>query len=215
MVVIMAGKLGTKAKGMPGNGTLKLAVDQSPYKTQIDTWLNEHKSASWIADQLDELGAYISAASINKYKKIREERLQKELEEHPDFAKKQEQVNEVLNEKIGEIQVVDLMGNLATLIGDSAELLADAKDRNVQINSVKDMRMIQQTMLDAIQAYGTTMLNAQKFQEIQKDPSLLNNGNTTINIQIKEALSDILKSSIEKGEDGYGLVDQLRNSIKR
>lgn len=207
--------LGDKAKETPGNGALKLAVDQSPYKTQIDEWLNEHKSANWISEQLRELGGYISPISINKYRKVREERLQKELEKHPDFAKKQEQVNEVLNDKIGEIQVVDLMGNLATLIGDSAELLADAKERNVQINTVKDMRMIQQTMLDAIGAYGTTMLNAQKFQEIQKDPSLLNSSSTTINIQVKEALSDILKSSIKEGGDNYGLIDQLRKCIKQ
>lgn len=202
------GKLG-------GEGKYKLACEASPNKQQIDAWLNEGKPITWISNQLKEMGDYISTNSIVKYKKYREEYMKKELEELPEFQAKQKEIQEVLNDKVGEIKVVDLMGNLSNLIEDSAELLAQAKTEGIQIHSIKDMRMIQQTMLDAINAYGETMLNAQKFQEINKDPSLLKNGNTTINVEIKSALSDILKSAIQEGGDGYGLIDTLRNGINK
>ena len=73
--------------------------------------------------------------------------------------------------------------------------------------------MVQQTMLDAINAYGETMLNAQKFAEIQNDPSLLQHKSTTINIDVKMALTDILKGAVEDGGDGYSIIDRLRNGI--
>lgn len=191
----------------------KLACETSPHKDQIDTWLNEGRAITWISAQLKELGDYISPNSITKYKKAREGKIKNELENNPAFQAKQNAVTNLMNDKIGEIQVVDLMGNLSTLINDSAEMLADARDRNIQINNVKDMRMIQQTMLDAITAYGETMLNAQKFQEINKDPSLLKNGNTTINIEIKQALGDMLRTAISEGGDGFGIIDKLRSGV--
>lgn len=190
----------------------RLACEVSPNRELIDSWLNEGRANAWISRQLKDMDDYISTNSIAKYRKAREERLQAELESMPAFEAKQKAVTQMVNDKIGEIQTVDLMGNLSRLIEDSAEMLADAKDRNIQINNVKDMRMIQQTMLDAISAYGETMLNAQKFQEINKDPSLLKSGNTTINIEIKQALSDILKSAVTEGGKGYDLIDKLRNA---
>jgi hypothetical protein len=75
------------------------------------------------------------------------------------------------------------------------------------------MRMVQQTMLDAINAYGETMLNAQKFAEIQNDPSLLQNKSTTININVKSALTDILTEAMKTGGDSYGIIDKLREGV--
>ena len=75
------------------------------------------------------------------------------------------------------------------------------------------MRMVQQTMLDAISVYGETMLNAQKYDEINNNPSLLQNNNTTININIKSALTDILKGAMEDGANGYAIIDKLRSGI--
>lgn len=193
----------------------KSAVDSSPNKDQIDRWLNEGRAIKWISNELEKLDDYISPVTISKYKKKRELRIKEELESMPQFEAKQKMVTQLVNDKVAQIQTVDLMGNLSQLIEDSAELLADAKARNIQINSIKDMRMVQQTMLDAITAYGETMLNAQKFQEINKDPSLLKSGNTTVNIEIKQILTDVLKSSIEEGGEGaYGLVDKLRQSCQ-
>lgn len=191
----------------------KSAVDSSPNRDQIDRWLNEGRAIKWISNELNGLGDYISPATLSKYKKKRELRVKEDLESMPQFEAKQKAVTQLVNDKISQIQTVDLMGNLSKLIDDSAQLLADAKERNIQINNVKDMRMIQQTMLDAITAYGETMLNAQKFQEINKDPSLLKSGNTTVNIEIKNILSDVLKSSIKEGGEGaYGLIDKLRHT---
>lgn len=196
-------------------GMYQLGCEASPHRQQIDAWINEGKTNKWISDQLKEMGGYISPTSISKYKKHRDELIMKELESTPEFQAKQQMVTEEFNKSVAKIQKVDLIGRLSELIEDSAEMLQDAKMRNIQINNVKDMRMIQQTMLDAISAYGETMLNAQKFQEISKDPSLLKSGNTTINVEIKSALSDILKSAIEDGGDGYGLIDSLRNGINK
>lgn len=190
----------------------KLACEASPNRELIDQWINEKRADAWISRKLKEMDDYISVNSISKYRKAREKRLQAELESMPSFEAKQKMVTRMVNDRIGEIQTVDLMGHLASLIEDSAELLADARDRQIRINNVKDMRMIQQTMLDAIATYGDTMLNAQKFQEINKDPSLLKAGNTTINVEIKQALGDILKSAVEEGGNGYDLIDKLRNA---
>ena len=121
------GKLG-------GDGKYQLACEASENKQQIDTWLNEGRANTWISEQLKEMDDYISPSSIAKYKKYRDKQIRKELEESPEFVARQQEVTEILNDKIGEIQVVDLMGHLSTLIEDSAEMLEDAKVRQIQIN---------------------------------------------------------------------------------
>ena len=190
-----------------------LGCEASPHKDQIDQWINEGKSNKWISEQLKELGGYISPTSIAKYKKHRDEQIMKELEETPEFQAKQMMVTEQFNKSIAAIKEVDLIGRLSDMIEDSAELLEDAKMRGIQINNVKDLRMVQQTMLDAIQVYGETMLNAQKFAEIQNDPSLLQNKSTTININVRDTLTDILKGVMDDGADGYSIIDRLRAGI--
>lgn len=194
-------------------GMYQLGCESSPHKQQIDAWINEGKTNKWISEQLREMDGYISPASIAKYKKHRDEIIMKELEATPEFQAKQQMVTEQFNQSVAKIQKVDLIGRLSELIEDSAELLDDAKMRGIQINSVKDMRMIQQTMLDAISAYGETMLNAQKFAEIQNDPSLLQNKSTTININVRDTLTDILKEAVSSDGDGFGLIDKLRKGV--
>lgn len=192
-----------------------LACETSPYRNEIDMWLNQNKGPKWISEQLKSFGDeyYVSPASITKYSKKRDEIIQKEIEETPIFQAKQQMVTEEFNKSVAKIQKVDLIGRLSELIEDSTELLEDAKFRGIQINSVKDMRMVQQTMLEAISAYGETMLNAQKFAEIQNDPSLLQNKSTTININVKSALTDILTEAMKTGGDSYGIIDKLREGV--
>ena len=194
-------------------GMYQLGCEASPHRQKIDAWINEGKTNKWISEQLRELDGYISPTSISKYRKHRDEVIIKELEETPEFQAKQMMVTEQFNQSVAKIQKVDLIGRLSGLIEDSAELLADAKARDIQINSLKDMRMVQQTMLDAISVYGETMLNAQKYDEINNNPSLLQNNNTTININIKSALTDILKGAMEDGANGYAIIDKLRSGI--
>lgn len=194
-------------------GMYQLGCEASPHRQKIDAWINEGKTNKWISEQLRELDGYISPTSISKYRKHRDKVIIKELEETPEFQAKQMMVTEQFNQSVAKIQKVDLIGRLSGLIEDSAELLADAKARDIQINSIKDMRMVQQTMLDAISVYGETMLNAQKYDEINNNPSLLQNNNTTININIKSALTDILKGAMEDGANGYAIIDKLRSGI--
>lgn len=194
-------------------GMYKMGVEASPHKQQIDTWLNEGKALTWISNELKGMGGYLSTNALSKYKKARDERIQKELEKTPEFKAKQQMVTEQFNDSVAKIQKVDLIGRLSELIEDSAELLEDAKMHGIQINNVKDMRMVQQTMLDAINAYGDTMLKAQQFEEINNDPSLLKKQSTTININVKSALTDILRSAMEEGGDGYGIIDKLRAGV--
>ena len=75
------------------------------------------------------------------------------------------------------------------------------------------MRMVQQTMLEAISTYADVMLDAQKFQAINDDPTLLKQEKTTININVKSALADILKEAMQNGGEGYKLIDSLRAGI--
>jgi hypothetical protein len=204
------------AKQVSSNtGSYQLACEASPNKQQIDIWLNEGKSQKWISDQLKEMGDYISVNSIAKYKKYRDEQIQEELMEDPVYQAKVYEINEQLNTSIAKIKKVDMLGELAEIIDHSAELLADARVQGIQINNVKDMRMVQQTMLEAIQVYGDTMLKAQQYAAVQEDPSLLQKKNTTININIRSALTDILSNAMKEGGNGngYGIIDQLRNGI--
>lgn len=196
-------------------GSYQLACEASPNKQQIDIWLNEGRSQKWISDQLREMGDYISVNSIAKYKKYRDEQIQEELMADPVYQAKVYEVNEQLNESIAKIKKVDMLGELAEIIDHSAELLSDARMQGIHINNVKDMRMVQQTMLEAIQAYGDTMLKAQQYAAVQEDPSLLQKKNTTININIRSALTDILTNAMKEGGNGngYGIIDQLRNGI--
>lgn len=195
-------------------GSYQLACEKSPNKQQIDIWLNEGRPQKWISEQLREMGDYISVNSIAKYKKYRDEHIHQELMEDPQFQAKVYEVNEQLNESIGKIKKVDMLGELAEIIDHSSELLRHARQDGIEVRSVKDMRMVQQTMLEAIQAYGDTMLKAQQFKAVEDDPSLLKK-DTNININIRTTLADILSDAMAKGGNGngYGIVDQLRNGI--
>lgn len=204
------------AKQVSSNtGSYQLACEASPNKQQIDIWLNEGRPQKWISDQLKEMGDYISVNSIAKYKKYREEQIQEELMADPVYQAKVYEVNEQLNESIAKIKKVDMLGELAEIINHSGELLSNARQDGIEIHSVKDLRMVQQTMLEAIQVYGDTMLKAQQYRAVEEDPSLLQKKNTTINVNIRTALTDILTEAMKKGGngDGYGIVDQLRNGI--
>lgn len=193
-------------------GVYQLACEASPNKDQIDTWLNEGKPYKWISEQLKEMDDYISVNSVSKYAKYRENMIKKDLEQLPEFQAKQQMIQQTLNESISKIQTVDLVGRLGNVIEDSAELLEQAKYDNIKISNVKDLRMVQQTMIEAIKVYGETMLNAQKFQAINDDPNLLQNKNTVININVKNALTNILKGAIDEG-DGFNIIDRLRAGI--
>ena len=198
-------------------GSYQLACESSPNKQQIDIWLNENKPIKWISEQLKEMDDYISPNSISKYKKYRDEYIQQELMKSPDYQAKVYEVNEQLIESVGKIKKVDMIAELSTIISDSAELLQDAKYNDVKINTVKDLRMVQQTMLEAINIYGDTVLKAQEFAKVEQDPSLLRKNNAVISTDVKSALADILKSAINGEEDGisgYDIIDKLRNGIK-
>lgn len=196
-------------------GAYQLACESSPNKQLIDTWLNEGKTQKWISNELKGMGDYISVNSIAKYKKYRDDLIEQELLDDPNYQAKVYEVNEQLNQSISKIKKVDMIGELSELIEHSSELLQQSREEGIQINNVKDMRMIQQTMLEAIQAYGDTMLKAQQYRAIEEDPSLLQKKNTNINISIRTALTDILSESMKGGSNGYGIIDQLRNGINR
>lgn len=193
----------------------QLACEASPHKDQIDIWLNENKPNKFISDSLREMGDefYISTNSIAKYRQYRDDMFKQELEELPEFKAKKMEIQAQLNASVGKVQVVDLVGRLGSVIEDSAELLLQAKTDDIRIQSVKDLRMVQQTMIEAVKVYGETMLNAQKFKAIEDNPDLLTNSNTTININVKNALTDILKGAISDGGEGFNLVDKLRSGL--
>lgn len=183
------------------------ACESSPHKNQIDTWLNEGISAAEVSRRLlANYGEKISDRSVMKYKKYREEHLRQELREDPVFQGKMEMVTEKLNTGIGKIREVDILGRLGTIIEDSAEMLADAKDRQIQVRNAQDFRFVSQTMLDAIKVYGDTMLKVQKMDAINQNPELLKP--TQINVNVKSALVDILSGAMGAGD--YTIIDQLR-----
>lgn len=190
-------------------GAYQTACEASPNKQQIDQWLNEGKAAAWISRELNRLyGEKISDRSIMKYKKYRDEWIQQEIEKDPLYQAQTQEIREQLNDGIGKIRKIDTISRLADVIDDSAAMLQQAKADQVKIRTAQDFKFVAGTMLDAIKLYGDTVLKAQRFEKVNEDPSLLRP--TTINVNVKAALTDILGNAMQTG--GYDLIDKLRGA---
>ena len=193
-------------------GTYQTACEMSPNRTQIDLWLNEGKSNLWISRELQSrFDEKISDKAIGKYRKYREQSIQEQLAEDPNFQKKMAYADQQLSNSIGKMQTVNVIDHLADTINHCAEMLAQAKMNDIQIRNVQDMRFVSMTMLDAIKQYGDVMLKMQRFSAVQDDPTLLKP--QTINVNIRGALTDMLKGAMSGGTDGYALIDKLRAGI--
>lgn len=192
-------------------GSYQTACEASPNKQQIDEWLNEGKAAAWISRELStRYGEKISDRSIMKYKKYRDEWVQKEIEKDPLYQAQTTQIREQLNDGIGKIKKIDTISKLADIIDDSASMLQMAKEDQIRIRNAQDYKFVAGTMLDAIKLYGDTVLKAQRFNEVDKDPSLLRP--TTINVNVKAALTDILGEVMHSGD--YSMIDRLRGGTQ-
>lgn len=190
-------------------GAYQTACEASPNRQQIDQWLNEGKAAAWISRELNRLyGEKISDRSIMKYKKYRDEWIQQEIEKDPLYQAQTQEIREQLNDGIGKIRKIDTISRLADVIDDSAAMLQQAKEDRVKIRTAQDFKFVAGTMLDAIKLYGDTVLKAQRFEKVNEDPSLLRP--TTINVNVKAALTDILGNAMQSG--GYDLIDKLRGA---
>lgn len=193
-------------------GGYQTACEMSPHRADIDQWLNEGKSAAWISRELSkQFGEHISDRSVMKYKKYREDWIQQEIEKDPAYQAQTQAIRDQMNDGIGKIQKIDCIAKLAQVIDDSAALLVQAKQDQVRIKNAQDWKFVAGTMLDAIKLYGDTVLKAQRFEQTEKDPSLLRP--TTININVKSTLTDILGEAIKSGGGGFELIDKLRSSI--
>lgn len=193
-------------------GTNQMACEMSPNKAQIDMWLNEGKSNLWISRELQSrFNEKISDKAVGKYRKQREQMIQEQLSADPNFQKKMAYADQQLANSIGKMQTVNIVDHLADTIQHCAEMLEQAKINDIQIKNVQDMRFVSMTMLDAIKQYGDVMLKMQKFDAVQNDPSILKP--QTININVRGALTDILKGAMASGGDGYALIDKLRAGI--
>lgn len=190
-------------------GAYQTACEASPNRQQIDQWLNEGKAAAWISRELNRLyGEKISDRSIMKYKKYRDEWIQQEIEKDPLYQAQTQEIREQLNDGIGKIRKIDTISRLADVIDDSAAMLQQAKEDQVKIRTAQDFKFVAGTMLDAIKLYGDTVLKAQRFEKVNEDPSLLRP--TTINVNVKAALTDILGNAMQSG--GYDMIDKLRGA---
>ena len=188
-------------------GAYQTACEASPNRQQIDQWLNEGKAAAWISRELNRLyGEKISDRSVMKYKKYRDKWIQQEIEKDPLYQAQTREIREQLNDGIGKIRKVDTISRLADVIDDSAAMLQQAKEDQIKIRTAQDFKFVASTMLDAIKLYGDTVLKAQRFEQVNEDPSLLRP--TTINVNVKAALTDILGNAVQTG--GYNLIDKLR-----
>lgn len=193
-------------------GTYQMACETSPNKTQIDLWLNEGKSNLWISRELQaRFNEKISDKAVGKYRKYREQMIQEQLSEDPDFKKKMEYADKQLSNSIGKMQTVNIIDHLADTINRCAEMLRQAEIDDIKIKNVQDMRFVSMTMLDAIKQYGDVMLKMQRFNAVNEDPTLLKP--QTINVNIRGALTDILRSAMSDGSNGYALIDKLRAGI--
>lgn len=193
-------------------GTFQTACEMSPNKAQIDMWLNEGKSNSWISRELQSrFNEKISDKAVGKYRKQRDQMIQESLNADPNFQKKMAYANQQLVDGISKMQTVNVVDHLAQTIQDCAEMLQQAKVDEIRIKNVQDMRFVSMTMLDAIKQYGDVMLKMQRFNAVNDDPTLLKP--QTINVNIRGALTDILKDAMAGGSGGYALIDKLRAGV--
>lgn len=193
-------------------GTFQTACEMSPNKAQIDMWLNEGKSNSWISKELQSrFNEKISDKAVGKYRKQRDEMIQESLNADPNFQKKMAYANQQLVDGISKMQTVNVVDHLARTIQDCAEMLEQARMDEIRIKNVQDMRFVSMTMLDAIKQYGDVMLKMQRFDAVNNDPTLLKP--QTINVNIRGALTDMLKGAMAGGDQGYALIDKLRAGI--
>lgn len=191
----------------------KSIIETCGHKVEIDQMIDDNRSLAYIQSWMqDELEINISKQSIMKYKKKREIQLKNQLEKMPEYQTKMQYLSQDLVDGIGKIKQVDIIGSLSDIITQSSELLRRADDDDIKITSVQDMRFVTQNMMDAIKLYGDTVLKAQKFNEINKNPELLKPNNTNITIQIQDMLASVLKESITSGQ-GFDLVDKLRSGM--
>lgn len=193
-------------------GTYQTACEMSPNRTQIDLWLNEGKSNLWISKELQSrFNEKISDKAVGKYRKYREEHIQEELCADPNFQKKMAYADQQLSNSIGKMQTVNVIDHLAETINHCAEMLEQARMEDIKIKNVQDMRFVSMTMLDAIKQYGDVMLKMQRFNAVESDPTLLKP--QTINVNIRGALTDMLKGAMASGDQGYALIDKLRAGV--
>lgn len=187
------------------------ACEASPHKDQINIWINEDKPNAWISRELNKLGERISDKSIAKYRSYRDQYITKQMEKDPVYQGQIQKANEAFIDSASKIKSVNILQHLTDTIENCADMIADAKERDIQIKSVQDMRFMQMSMLDAIKLYSETILKAQKFEAIEKNPELLRP--QTININVKSALKDVLMEVMKSGGNGFELIDKLRTGI--
>ena len=193
-------------------GTFQTACEMSPNKAQIDMWLNEGKSNLWISRELQSrFNEKISDKAIGKYRKQRDQMIQEQLSQDPTFQKKMMYAEQQVTNSITKMQTVNVVDHLADTIKHCADMLEQARMEDIRIKNVQDMRFVSMTMLDAIKQYGDVMLKMQRFNAVQDDPTLLKP--QTINVNVRGALTDILKGAMANGGDGYALIDKLRAGI--
>lgn len=187
-------------------GQFATACEQSPHKLQIDQWLNEGKPFRWISSQLEDMGERISEKSIAKYKSYRDQYIQQELMQVPEYNATMQTLNNQMVDGVSKIKQIDVMQHLVNTIEHCAGLLKQAADDEIHIKNVQDMRWVQQTLLDSIKAYGEIVLQAQRYAKVNEDPTLLK---PQISVDVKGLLADMLGGMDDAAR--FRLIDRLRS----
>jgi len=186
----------------------KSACGQSPYKPQIDAWLNEGKSFSFISKELKKLGDPISDKAIGRYARGRQESAHKMLvANNPTYKHEVKKVNQEIADSVSQFKVINTLNHLAEAIEGNAKLMAEGMDA-VVVENAQDLRYVTQNMLDAIKLHAELTMQAQKFAKIEEDPSLLRP------TQSQEVKSVIINMFGEMDDDAkYKMADLLRAGL--
>lgn len=189
-------------------GLYATACEKSPYKDKIDQWMNEGRSDAWISRQLGQMGDPISAVSVGKYRKYRDEYLQGKLAEDPMYQAQVQKVNQTFIEEVGKFKQINILNHLADTIDHCADLIELSKEDDIRIKKVQDLRYVQMTMLETIKLYGDLVMQAQKHAKVEEDPTLLK---PAVTINIKEILVDMLGGMDE--DQKFDMIDKLRDRM--
>jgi hypothetical protein len=121
-----------------------------------------------------------------------------------------QEANHALVEEVGKMKQINVMNHIAETIEHCAELMQTAKDEEIHVRNIQDLRYVQMTMLESIKLYGDIILKAQQFAKVEENPELLR---PTVNVHVKSALIDMLKGGMSD-EQRTEFVDRLRNGIR-
>lgn len=197
------------------NGVVK--IEDSPYRGVIDDLMFKKNLSTraielWLQNNAPKHAQY-TTSQLNSYRNRRENDAKFILNNMEEYRNFKMAVKEEVNNSILAMRNVDIVQQLTEVIGDVSDRLSHATPNAKKIQTAKDYNDTQRILLETIKLYGELMLLNERYHDFvdKRTNPQASKPQTTININLKESLADILKTATQNGD--YSAVDQMRDII--